>query len=505
MIKIIDDFLNNITMYRLTLYGLGLLAVLSIVFGFLNILPYPGFLLMFSLFYILVVCWLSNIFFSEAFGVPTNRESVYITSLILFLIITPPSNVYQLTVLYWAGILAIASKFIFVINKKHIFNPVAISLFILGITINYGVSWWIGNPVMFPALFVVGLLIVRKIRRFHLVAAFFCVALLTISIFTIRSGTQSIDVLTRTILSSSLVFVGFIMLTEPLTTPPTKHEQIVYGILVGLLFAPRIHIGSFYFTPETALVFGNIFSYLVSPKKRLVLNLKEKIKLSDEIYDFSFVPDSKLNFKAGQYLEWTLPHKNSDDRGLRRYLTIASSPSEEIMTFGIKIPKNPSSFKKKLLELQEGEKIYAGQLSGDFTLPKNKSEKLVFIAGGIGITPFRSILKHLINTNETRDIILFYTCSEADSFVYLDIFNQAKEKLGIKTVLVLTHKENLPQDWNGETGHLTAEIIQKHANDFDKRKYYISGPHSMVDSYKSLLRKMKIPGKNIITDYFPGY
>ena len=83
-------------------------------------------------------------------------------------------------------------------------------------------------------------------------------------------------------------------------------------------------------TPEIALVLGNIFSYIVSPKIKAMLTLVGRVKQTPNTYDFIFESDKKFSFLPGQYLEWTLGHDNTDDRGNRRYFTIASSPTEKI-------------------------------------------------------------------------------------------------------------------------------------------------------------------------------
>ena len=99
-----------------------------------------------------------------------------------------------------------------------------------------------------------------------------------------------------------------------------------HGALVGFLFSSSIHIVSVYSTPELALLAGNIFAYAVSPKHKFILELKEKILVASDVYDFVFKSDHKLKFKHGQYLEWTLGHDGQDARGIRRYFSIASSP-----------------------------------------------------------------------------------------------------------------------------------------------------------------------------------
>ena len=178
------------------------------------------------------------------------------------------------------------------------------------------------------------------------------------------------------------------MLTEPLTMPPTRTSRILYGAIVGLLFTSIIRLGSFYFTPELALLVGNIFVYVVSPKGRFMLTLIEKNEIVAGTLEFVFTPDKPLTFRPGQYLEWTLGHTPSDDRGNRRYFTIASSPTESTVRLGVRISESKSTFKRALKDMQIGDVVSASSLAGDFVLPEDAKKKLVFIAGGIGITPF---------------------------------------------------------------------------------------------------------------------
>ena len=118
---------------------------------------------------------------------------------------------------------------------------------------------------MMPQVIMGGLLIVKKIRRWDLVFSFFAVALSTIIIYGAMKG-DSLVILTKQIFfDSPILFFAFVMLTEPQTTPPNKRQRIYYAGLAGLLFANT--------TPEMTLVLGNIFSYLVSPKEKLILIL----------------------------------------------------------------------------------------------------------------------------------------------------------------------------------------------------------------------------------------
>lgn len=503
-VKFIDSFLNKTTMYRLILYYLIFLLVAAAGLGFFKIIDVSPYTLLFSTLFLLAVSWITNQIFSYFFEAPTNVESLYITALILALIITPAQSTGALIFLAWAAIWAMASKYIIAIRHKHIFNPVAFAVALTAITIGYSASWWVGTLPMVPFVLIGGILIVRKIRRWDLVLSYMVAAFLTVLAFYIFKGGNVLSATEKILFESPLLFFAFVMLTEPLTTPPTRFRRILYGVLTGFLFAPQIHVGSLYSTPELALIAGNVFSYAVSPKKKLLLKLYERIKVADDTFDFVFKPDDKLLFKPGQYLEWTLPQEEPDSRGNRRYFTIASAPTEDDISIGVKFYSNPSSYKETLATMKVDDEIVAASLAGDFTMPKDKNKKLVFIAGGIGVTPFRSMIKYLLDIKEKRDIVLFYSNNTTLDIAYKDIFDQAKIKLGIKTIYTLTDK-NIPADWTGRRGFVDAKMIEEEVPDYRGRIFYISGPHSMVTFFKDTLRKMGVKKTQIKTDYFPGF
>jgi glycine betaine catabolism B len=503
--KFIDNFLNNTTMYRVGLYVLIGQLLAAMVLSFLGILPFTPINLLLSVTFLLVVCWATNLIFAKIYQAATNVESVYITALILALIIAPAINPGDYAFLFWAGVWSMASKYIFTIGKKHLFNPVAIAVVITAYTVNQSASWWIATLSMLPFTLAGGYLVVKKIRRTDMVTTFIYTSFGMIIITSILTGNNILTMLKHTIVDSPLIFFATIMFTEPLTTPPTQALQMFYAAIVAVLSSPEIHIGNFYFTPETALIAGNIFSYIVSPKIKLMLKLESIIPIADNTYDFVFNPGKRLAFTPGQYMEWTLPHPHPDDRGNRRYFTLASSPTENTIRIGIKFNPNPSSFKQSLQDIKKTREIVASQISGDFTLPTNPNQKLVLIAGGIGITPFRSMIKYLIDKIEKRQIVLFYANRKKSDIAYRDIFDQAQYLLGIKTVYVLSDKNQAPPDWKGKIGHIDADMIKSEVPDFSDRKFFISGPHNMVDSFKISLKELGLKPDHVKTDYFPGF
>ncbi|MFI5260656.1 MAG: hypothetical protein ACHQU0_02585 [Candidatus Paceibacteria bacterium] len=502
--KLIDDFLNKITMYRLVLQYLVVLVVTAGIFGFFNILPYNPANLAFSTLLILATCWLTNAIFVKGFGAMPNIESVYITGLILALIITPvaPTDYAGVGFLIFASVWAMASKFVFAIGKKHIFNPAAFGVALSALVIGQSATWWVaGNLPLLPFVLLGGLLIVRKIRRFDMVISFAIVSLVTIA--ATASGSDYATAILQTLKHSPFFFLALVMLTEPLTMPPSRLLRIIYGAIVGFLFAPNIHLGSFYFSPELALLIGNVFVYAVSPKGRFMLTLVEKREVAEGTYDFVFAPDRPLAFKAGQYLEWTLGHRFNDDRGNRRFFTIASSPTEDTVRLGVKFYKPSSTFKRALWAMKEHDKISVSHIAGDFVLPENKKRNLVFIAGGIGVTPFRSMIQYMADTKDSRSVALLYSNKTAAEIAYKDVFDAAAQSIDLKAIYAIT---NDPTPVAGTyNGYIDKDLIMREIPDYKERTFYISGPHGMVEAFKKTLGDMGVSRLHIEVDYFPGF
>jgi ferredoxin-NADP reductase len=281
--------------------------------------------------------------------------------------------------------------------------------------------------------------------------------------------------------------------------------RIIYGALVGLFFIPSLHIGSLYFTPELALVLGNVFSYLVSPKEKLFLKLVEKTNIASDISEFSFIPDRSFSYVPGQYLEFTLKHRSPDNRGNRRYFTISSSPTEQTLKLGVKFYPELSSFKNKLFFLKPGDSIIASQCAGEFILPEDKAKKLVFIAGGIGITPFRSMIKYCADVNEKRDIVLLYSNKTVEDIAYKEIFDEAAAKIGVKIIYLITNQTGISRKANMRSGYINEETILNEIPDYKERTFYISGPRGMVVMFKKILSDLGVERGKIKTDFFPGF
>lgn len=487
----VDPFLNKITMYRLVLYGLIATVVWALGMSLLGQLSYNPLHLLGSLAILLVVCYGTNNLIARLLKAPTNVESWGITALILFLTLAPILDGVNAFYIAAAGAGAMASKYLLAVRKRHVFNPAAFGLFLLSVTGIGLATWWVASPVMLPIVLMLGVLIVRKIRRFDTFLPFFAAATLLYIGRSMFDGTSLSEAFSLLILSGPIIFMGTVMLTEPFTMPPSRTLRVVYGVLVGLLFASHFSLGPLYSTPHLALLVGNLYAFVVGSRQRLMLTLRRREEVAPGVFEFVFSSNEELRFEAGQYLEWTLPHKKADTRGNRRYLSISSAPNEGDIRFATRIGERSSSFKKALLSLSEGSTLSAASLAGDFTLPKDAAKPLVCIAGGIGITPFASMLREMAQTGVTRPITLIYAANSEQDFAFKGLIDEVAAAHGIKLVYLAGTR-------------LTEEVLRKEVSDLGAPTFYISGPDVMVRANKALLRSLRVPLSHIKTDYFPG-
>ncbi len=218
---------------------------------------------------------------------------------------------------------------------------------------------------------------------------------------------------------------------------------------------------------------------------------------AENIFTFHFKPEQSVRYQAGQFTEIRLPHPNPDSRGDKRWFTLSSSPSEEFLTITTKIITEASSFKKTLQDLKPGTPIDLAAPMGDFVLPKDASIPLVFVAGGIGCTPFHSIVKFLQDTGEKRQIQMIYAANKLEDVAFKDLFESYTD---LKIVL-----KEPPSDWKGESGILDAERIIRLIGDTQGKRFYLSGPEPMIETFDKDLRQHGIDKHQIQTDFFPNY
>jgi Na+-transporting NADH:ubiquinone oxidoreductase subunit NqrB len=263
---------RRVLTYRLTLYYLAAIVLAALALSVLGIVRPPWMNIAFSTMVALLVCWGVNRAFARVCGAGSNWESVCISALIIVLIVTPvaPGDLAAVGFLALVSAWAMASKYIVAIDKRHLFNPAAFAAALMSLVFHRPVSWWVGDyAILLPLLVLGGALILARLRYHEMLGSFAVVALgLAVAHGNLSSLADVAQSLSRMGLHSMFCFFGLVMLTEPRTAPLGRWRQVVYGALVGLLFSPFTHVGSYYFTPEVALLCGNLFTFL-SNKRRV--------------------------------------------------------------------------------------------------------------------------------------------------------------------------------------------------------------------------------------------
>ncbi len=254
-------------MYRLMLYYLIFLVAVASILSFIGLLSYNGLDILGSAVYLSFICWLANKILAKILKVKTNPESALISGLILSLILDPSNTLSSFMVPAFAGTAAMVSKYLIAWRGRHIFNPAAFGSLASVVILGQGASWWAGVLPIAPFILIGGFLILKKIRRFEMVVAFFTSMILLIMISTILSH-QPFDLFVwlqnQAILLfiSPLAFFSLVMLVEPLTSPFKRSHQIIYATLIAILFFLLGNVVSY--PLEVSLLIGNIFAYVAN-------------------------------------------------------------------------------------------------------------------------------------------------------------------------------------------------------------------------------------------------
>lgn len=499
MKQLVESYLNKITMYWLIVYGLMLIATVALVLSAGGILNIPFVAMATSLTVLVTVSYGASRLFAWIFSTKHNRESWAITALILFFLLLPARNGKDLLATALVAVIAVASKYLLTFRQRHIFNPAAVAVVLSGLIGLIHPGWWVATPYLLPAVLIVGILIVWKIRHFTMVTMGIGVAVLTALVVALINHYPLAAEMSLLFLSSPIIFAATIMLTEPFTTPPTRKWQLIYAAVVG--FFMTCQLASF-LTPELAIVIGNALVFIVGQKGAVVLEFVGVKPIAPRTVEVVMKPVRRFAFIPGQYLELSLPHTGTDARGMRRTFSIASSPEDEYVRFGLTVSDPGSSFKRALLNLDKGAIVRTTRVGGDFTLPRSTDVPLLLIAGGIGITPFRSMLDDLVRRKEARDIVLIYGARSEEGLVYSELIESAKKTLKLECIPVIS--EATPS-WGGEAGIITVDTIKRLVPDSALRRIYISGPSLMVDGLRAQLIKSGIKRNHIVKDYFSGY
>ena len=223
------------------------------------------------------------------------------------------------------------------------------------------------------------------------------------------------------------------------------------------------------------------------------LILVEKRSETEDVMSFIFSSDAPLKWQAGQFLHYSLPHSDADERGITRYFTIASAPFEgHVMLTTRFATGRSSSFKRALRQLPVGASVDVGEPDGDFVVG-DPGDEHVLIAGGIGVTPFRAILLDLDHRELTINATLLYANRSPD-FVYKAEIDRLTGRHRRLMVRYLVSPERVTQS-----------SIRSAAADLAKPIFHVSGPEPFVEALGTMLAGLGVPDAHVKGDFFPGY
>jgi ferredoxin-NADP reductase len=211
----------------------------------------------------------------------------------------------------------------------------------------------------------------------------------------------------------------------------------------------------------------------------------------------------EVDFKPGQYFFVTLPDVgHQDEKGLRRHITVVTSPNEKgVLGFATRM--RDSAFKRSLGELPVGAEVELEAPKGKFVLPEDPSLPLVFVAGGIGITVFRSMLRYIREEQLPYRVTLIYSNRDAESTAFLDELRELEQALpDFRLILTMTQDSG----WDGETRKVDAQFFRDYLGaDLDSFTFLVAGPPAMAEGVQKALDEAGVKEENVIAERYSGY
>jgi ferredoxin-NADP reductase/nitrite reductase/ring-hydroxylating ferredoxin subunit len=243
-------------------------------------------------------------------------------------------------------------------------------------------------------------------------------------------------------------------------------------------------------------------------KLSLELHSKENLQGTD-VMKFR-IARGGIDYTAGQYAFFKLDRISGDAKGPIRHFSIASSPTEQDHIL-ISTRIRDTQYKQKLASLKEGAKILVWGPEGDFVLHDDYSKPAVFLSGGIGVTPFRSMIKYATDKQLPIKITMFDSNKNQQNILYKEEFDRwAEQNKNFKVIYAVTEEEQeaINSNWSGERGRIGKLMLERHLSkgEIGNAIFYICGPPGMLKAMQELLQKeMQIPKDRFKVEAFTGY
>ena len=239
------------------------------------------------------------------------------------------------------------------------------------------------------------------------------------------------------------------------------------------------------------------------PIYKTILQRKEEV--ADGTVAFHFEKPAGFAFKAGQFGDFTLiDPAETDAKGNTRGFSLASAPYEDDLMFATRMRE--TAFKRVLRTMEIGTEVSLDAPYGSFTLHNNTRIPAVFLSGGIGVTPVRSIILQATHDNLPHRIFLFDSNRRREDAAFLNELMEAQAKNPNYTFVgTMTKLEKSSEKWDSETGHITKPMLVKYIGDITLPIYYLAGPAAMVTAMRKTLNEAGVDDDNIRTEEFSGY
>jgi ferredoxin-NADP reductase len=233
--------------------------------------------------------------------------------------------------------------------------------------------------------------------------------------------------------------------------------------------------------------------------------LKRRDTLCDGTTALYLEKPGGFNFKPGQFANFTLDSViTTDPGGITRTLSIASAPHEKDLMVAMRM--RDTGFKRIANALPIGAPFLVEGPYGNLILHRDVARPAVFLAGGIGITPFRSMIRHASEMRSGHRMFLFYSIRRFEDAAFMDELREI-QKLNqrFQFIPTITHPHRTPHSWRGELGHITEPMIMSWIPDFQDPIFYIAGPPAMVAGMREILEVAGVPDDNMRAEEFAGY
>lgn len=228
-------------------------------------------------------------------------------------------------------------------------------------------------------------------------------------------------------------------------------------------------------------------------------------ELAEGTMAFHFAKPAGFEFKAGQSMSVGLINPpETDPKGNRRTFSIASAPFEQELVIATRL--RDTAFKRVLKTMPVRSKVQLRGPAGKFVLEGNDSRPAAFLAGGIGITPFVSMLRQAAKDRLPRKLCLFYSNRRPEDAAFLEEISQLPSRNpNYRFVGTMTEMEKSSHPWQGEREFIGKEMLARHISDVPAAVYYMAGPPAMVEAMQKMLAGAGVNGGNIHRDEFFGY